>query len=121
MPGFDRTGPMGHGPGTGGGFGYCSPSADENVRGTASYGVGRGGIPCGGGRGFAFGGGRSAWQGLGHGLRCGRFGQFVQAPVVDGIPAEQEITLLREQSSALQHELAQIQERLDALTAEKDT
>jgi hypothetical protein len=27
MPGFDRTGPMGGGPATGGGFGYCGPNA----------------------------------------------------------------------------------------------
>lgn len=82
MPGFDRTGPRGRGPMTGGGFGYCrtavpaNRSPDESKEGTDDkdsvqntgtypktrpeddqvYGRGRGGIPCGGG--FGYGGGR---------------------------------------------------------------
>jgi hypothetical protein len=75
MPGFDGTGPMGMGPMTGGGRGFCAMP----YRGYGSYGygmgtpyyppsgrpfygpvfgVGRGGLPWGGGRGRAFGGGR---------------------------------------------------------------
>ena len=59
MPGFDGTGPMGLGPRTGGGFGFCGPGAGPAPGGYAAgvvYGVGRGGIPWGGGRGRAFGG-----------------------------------------------------------------
>lgn len=82
MPGFDRTGPIGRGPMTGRGFGYCrtayqpaqpqTTSSGENQTGVTSenvpvfqppvqgqapvYGAGRGGIPYGGGRGCAFGG-----------------------------------------------------------------
>lgn len=76
MPGFDGTGPMGQGPMTGGGRGFCAvpnrgngPSA-YGMR--ASYyspvsinpffgpvfGAGRDGLPWGGGRGRVFGGGR---------------------------------------------------------------
>jgi len=62
MPGYDRSGPMGQGPRTGGGFGYCSPRAGGNASGWTGggvgRGVGRGGRPWGGGRGRCFGGAR---------------------------------------------------------------
>ncbi|PWR73633.1 DUF5320 domain-containing protein [Methanospirillum stamsii] len=92
MPGFDGTGPQGRGPMTGRGFGNCRPAyqqarvpatpsgenqnvmTNENApvyqspaQGQAPvYGLGRGGIPCGGGRGFGNGGrggrrGRCFW------------------------------------------------------------
>ncbi len=55
MPRFNGTGPLGQGSKTGRGLGKCNPAnTDENV----IYGVGRGGIPYGGGRGRMFGGGR---------------------------------------------------------------
>jgi hypothetical protein len=71
MPGFDRTGPMGQGPMTGGGRGVCNPA---NTAGAGAYPyparptygagrprwglrLGRGG-GRGGGRGFGRGGGR---------------------------------------------------------------
>ncbi len=59
MPGLDKTGPMGKGSQTGGGFGPCNNAAKgvEDVPDT-EYGVGRGGVPRGGGRGRCFGGGR---------------------------------------------------------------
>ena len=64
MPGFDRTGPLGRGPRTGGGFGFCPPNSGTYAYGTpVVYGVGRGGLPRGGGRGFAFGGGRGRRRG----------------------------------------------------------
>ena len=86
MPGFDGTGPMGMGPMTGGGRGFCAmphrsygpygyggsqapyyPANDQPTGGYSFYGrpfygpvfgVGRGGLPWGGGRGRVFGGGR---------------------------------------------------------------
>lgn len=85
MPGFDGTGPMGMGPRTGGGRGFCSPVAGYAAYGgypcaansyggypyggnqfggypyagyPSAFGAGRGGFPRGGGRGRAFGGGR---------------------------------------------------------------
>jgi hypothetical protein len=87
MPGFDGTGPRGEGPMTGGGRGFCARPAGYGAYGTAGrwypaygygapygygstgywgrpvYGVGRGGIPYGGGRGRAFGGGHGrGWR-----------------------------------------------------------
>jgi hypothetical protein len=60
MPGYDKTGPAGMGPGTGGRRGFCQPGTQmTDKRGPAPvYGVGRGGKPFGGGRGKAWGGGR---------------------------------------------------------------
>lgn len=55
MPGFDRTGPRGMGPRTGGGFGYCGGYGAHRP---ARFGLGRGGRPFGGGGGFGYGGGR---------------------------------------------------------------
>jgi hypothetical protein len=75
MPGFNGTGPMGQGPMTGGGRGFCAmPYRGYTPYGygfrTAYYpptgmcpsygcvfGAGRGGLPWGGGRGRVFGGG----------------------------------------------------------------
>ena len=47
MPGFDGTGPLGYGPRTGGGFGYCSPvSGPAPYRGSYPwFGVGFSGTP----------------------------------------------------------------------------
>ncbi len=60
MPGFDGTGPAGQGPLTGGGRGFCAvPAGNVGARGYGQnvvYGLGRGGLPRGCGRGF--GGGR---------------------------------------------------------------
>ena len=59
MPGFDKTGPQGLGPMTGGGFGLCGTGTRSSVQdGPYLRGAGRGGIPRGGGRGRAWGGGR---------------------------------------------------------------
>lgn len=73
MPGFDRTGPAGRGPMTGRALGYCnpkrasrsteetSPEPDQIQSDVAApdrgivYGLGRGGLPRGGGRGFGRG------------------------------------------------------------------
>lgn len=76
VPGFDRTGPAGRGAMTGRGLGYCNPRrASQATEETSSepaeiqsdvaapdrgivYGLGRGGLPRGGGRGFGRGRGR---------------------------------------------------------------
>ncbi|MDI6718096.1 MAG: DUF5320 domain-containing protein [Methanomicrobiales archaeon] len=67
MPGFDRTGPLGRGPRTGRGMGYCRPGLVDvetaYPRGAyvrPLYGLGRGGLPRGCGRGFG-GGRRRFW------------------------------------------------------------
>lgn len=67
MPGFDGTGPRGFGSMTGRGLGYCAGGPRPSY-GWGGYGVGRGGIPWGGGRGRAWGGGRGrGWWGRGRG------------------------------------------------------
>ena len=65
MPGFDRTGPMGAGPKTGGGWGACNPSQ----RSYADYGYDSG-------RGFSgvYGLNHRGCRGLGR--RCGRQGVY---------------------------------------------
>ncbi|MGB9615721.1 MAG: DUF5320 domain-containing protein [Desulfomonilaceae bacterium] len=62
MPGFDRTGPLGAGPRTGWGRGYCSTGVGAGAGGARGVlrGLGRGGAPWGGGRGRCFGG-RGWW------------------------------------------------------------
>ena len=61
MPGRNRTGPSGQGPGTGRGLGGCTVGGHAKTGDYAGhfvYGAGRGGRPWGGGRGRCFGGGR---------------------------------------------------------------
>jgi len=56
MPGYDRTGPQGLGRMTGTEEGAVAPGIENNPPGEVIYGLGRGGVPRGCGRGF--GGGR---------------------------------------------------------------
>ncbi|WP_201328163.1 DUF5320 domain-containing protein [Thermotomaculum hydrothermale] len=69
MPYGDRTGPLGQGPKTGRGLGYCSgndrPGADTDA---PRRGMGRGtGFGRGGGRGMGRGMGRGFGRGMGRG------------------------------------------------------
>lgn len=92
MPGFDRTGPRGMGSMTGWGRGNCatakSPQPENDMKDmteagapatapAAYYGLGRGGMPRGCGRGFGGGRGRcfsAGGRGFGGGGRGrGRF------------------------------------------------
>lgn len=73
MPGYDRSGPLGDGPRTGGGFGLCGGS-----RVPYSYR----GWPTAAGRGWARGG--RFWGG-GRG-RCGGWGRGIADPLA-GVPA----------------------------------
>ncbi|KYK24437.1 hypothetical protein AYK26_06730 [Euryarchaeota archaeon SM23-78] len=63
MPGYDRMGPGGEGPMTGGGRGYCGPGSERGNIPFIPRGAGRGFPPRGGGRGRAFGGGRGRGYG----------------------------------------------------------
>jgi hypothetical protein len=112
MPGFDGTGPLGQGPRTGGGRGFCLPVAGPYYGQPVVYGVGRGGRPRGGGRGFTFGGGRGRrwWH-----WRASM--PYSPAPAPQ-ITKEQEIEWLKEQSQMLQDQLNQINTRISELTAE---
>lgn len=103
MPGFDATGPMGGGPGTGWGRGFCSTAGARTRAGLSRFfgGVGRGGRPWGGGRGRCFGGG---WFGGGWGFRQ------PMAPT-----ASDEADVLRAELSAARQEIAAMEARLAEL------
>ena len=115
MPGFNGRGPMGQGARSGRGFGYCQPQADvpyENV--LSERGVGRGGRPYGGGRGFMRGGAR----GNGRIHRCWR-PAFAAAP--GHIPSEMERAWLADEAERLQQELQHVNQRLAGFETESKT
>jgi hypothetical protein len=103
MPGFDRSGPMGAGPMTGGGFGLCGGRVDA---GRASLGLGRG-FRGGFGRGAGFGGN------LRYRARGWGFGPLDRGPAG---PADEK-TILEAQVAGLRSELEVLQRRLADLTA----
>ena len=78
MPLGDGTGPLGFGPMTGRAAGYCAgypvPGYLNPIPGGGRFGVGRGGLPWGGGRGRFFGRGFGFGRGRGRGRGWGRFG-----------------------------------------------
>ncbi len=99
MPRFDGTGPLGQGSKTGRGLGYCNPAnTDENL----IYGVGRGGIPYGGGQGRMFGGGRNRFNRFGR-----RFFQGQNSADIEN----SEISALREQLRKLENKIAELEKR----------
>ncbi len=109
MPAGDGTGPMGQGPMTGRGFGYC---AGSDVPG-AAYGA------PGWGRGF----GRGRGWGRRRGWRCGpgpawgpppaAYPPYVATPAPD-----QEIAYLHTQAEWLREQLDTINRRIDELEPE---
>ncbi|MBW1735637.1 MAG: DUF5320 domain-containing protein [Deltaproteobacteria bacterium] len=113
MPGFDRTGPEGRGPMTGGGRGLCAPAR-------AGYAGGFGRRPAGGrgfGRGYGLG------RGYGRGYRAqgfldpyprGFYGQGYGAGPYPTAPQE-EISALRAETDAIKESLDEIKRRLAEL------
>ncbi len=115
MPGFDGTGPMGMGPRTGGGFGFCPPGTGPAPAGYAPgvvYGVGRGGIPRGGGRGRAFGGGRGRWWWARSPYAAPPYAAAVPyptaAPLDEKAFLENQVMYLEQQLTAIRDRLAEI-------------
>jgi hypothetical protein len=110
MPGRDGTGPMGYGPRTGGGFGWCPPVAGAPTA-RPVYGVGRGGIPWGGGRGRAWGGrGRGYWR-YAHPY-ADRFAGPYYGPPPGGPAAGDEASFLKDRVRDLEEELKAVKDRL---------
>jgi Family of unknown function (DUF5320) len=107
MPGFDRTGPMGQGPGTGWGLGPCG--AGRRRGGGQFWGRGFGRGAWGFGRGYFGRGGR--W-GFGP-MAFGPFGYGGAAG--PGAPPD-EAQALRDEEAYLKNELEAIQKRLSELT-----
>ena len=113
MPGRNRTGPMGMGPMTGRGTGWCTGYAGRNVDyPAAGPGCGMG---FGWGRGSGGGGRMGRGFGRGGGMRFGGYetpyGYRAYAPP----DPDRERQALANHAEALQAELDWIQKRLDAI------
>lgn len=116
MPRGDRTGPMGQGPMTGRGLGYCG-GYDEPGYAHPGPGYGWGGYGWGGGWGGGWGRGwRHGYRATGlpfwarYGAGYGPWGPAPQAPT-----SEQEAAQLKSQAEWLQKQLDAIQGRLDEI------
>ena len=110
MPGFDRTGPMGEGPMTGGARGRCNPRGLFNTLG--GFGLGRGarrGYGQGFGRGYGRGPGRGGFSPAGRGW----YGSAYDRPYA--MDDRDEITILKNEADALNSELVEINRRIQEL------
>ena len=96
MPGFDGTGPMGMGPMTGGGRGFCSP---RGIRAAGAYGFPR-------------------WTGYAYPYYGP--GPFFPsaAPFTPPMSREQEIGFLKDEAGALKRTLEEIDARIKELAGE---
>ncbi|ACL70580.1 DUF5320 domain-containing protein [Halothermothrix orenii] len=107
MPRGDRTGPVGHGPMTGRGLGYC---AGYNSPGFVKSGYGRRAGGWGYGRGFGRGLGRGYGRGYGFGPGYGRY-----VPVQAQYDSRDELRFLEDQAQLLKEELDSVKERINEL------
>ena len=105
MPGFDRTGPRGMGPLTGGGRGLCGS---------------RGGR-MGGYHGFGFRGTSPPWPYVGRGrggyARC-RYPGFTETVNYPSVSRDQEIDELQNQAQAMREQLTQVEEKIKQMSKE---
>jgi hypothetical protein len=112
MPGGDRTGPLGQGPGTGRAFGYCYGYDSPGYTKGPGRGMGRGlGFGRGMGRGRSFGRGWSfgvPYQGYNPGY-----------PWMSPMNKEDEIKLLKSEADALNRSREKIEKRLEELEKEE--
>ena len=112
MPGFDRTGPMGEGPMTGGARGRCNPRGSLNSFGGL-------GMVRGARRGFGQGFGSARGYGRGPGRRGfspaagGWYGPAYDRPYA--MNEKDQITMLKNEAYALNSELAEINKRIREL------
>ena len=114
MPGFDRTGPQGAGPMTGGRRGYCNPATAGSAPAYfGGYGYGRG---LGLGRGPRGGYGPVRGMGRGYGREYGWYP--VPSDPVYSAGAVGEIEILKEQAEEMKRSLAAISNRISEM--EKD-
>ena len=112
MPRGDRTGPMGSGPMTGRGMGYCAVSTGPGFTfPEPGYGFGRGG---GFGRGF----GRGFGLGRGRGWRH-PYPQATPYSTFQPLTEKQEMDALEEQAKILEDELNHLKKRQTELKKRK--
>jgi len=110
MPGFNRTGPMGAGPMTGGRRGLCNPAiAASGSAFTGAYGSGGG---LGFRRGFRGGFGRGTSIGRGYGRGYGWY-QPAMGPVFPS--AADELEMLRAEADYLKKSFEAINTRINEL------
>jgi len=110
MPRFDRTGPWGEGPLTGGGFGYCTPASADSRRPRTS-GAGRGmgrGLARNRGRSRGYGRPGGAWNGWN---RAPNDRPFAMGP-------RDELHVLRGEARAARRDLDAINKRIQELESE---
>lgn len=109
MPWGDRTGPMGWGPMTGRGFGFCAGNDQPGCY-----------AGPGGGRGLGRGRGRGFGPGRGFGRR-GWFGAwppaqtYQAAPPAAGMAVEQEKEMLKREAHNLKEAMTRLEQRLQEL------
>jgi hypothetical protein len=106
MPGGNRTGPMGQGPKTGRGAGYCG---DRDEPGYTTAPGRRGGFS--GGRGGGRGRGRGMGAGRGFGGGGGRFGRQAPAFEIEEPREAAGADRLRAQIEALEARLARLERK----------
>lgn len=113
MPRGDRTGPMGMGPMTGRGAGYCNSFATSDYAYPVGFAGGLGGgLRCGGGRRFRrmfYATGMPGWARYGHPENMG-----TNAAAFD------ERTFLSNQTKFLENQLREIKERLSNLNEDAE-
>ena len=106
MPGFDRTGPHGMGPLTGGGRGLCNPR-----------GIGTGYR----GFGLGFRGSSPPWLYTGRGrggyARC-QYPGFYGTPAYPYPVRDQDIDNVRSQAEAMKEQLKQVEDRIKQMSRE---
>lgn len=112
MPGRDGTGPVGNGPMTGWGKGYCMTTRPAGLGRGIRRGLGRG---AGRGLGFGPGAGMGAWYGCGRGI-----GRFWWNADVDADPVELARQAKEEDKEYLEEERSLLQKRLDMINAQLD-
>ena len=110
MPRFDRTGPWGEGPMTGGGFGYCNPASGDTRRLGAS----------GSGRGMGRGFGRFRGRNKGSARYGGTWAGWNWAPNERPFTLEprDELRALRGEARAAKKDLDAINKRIQELESE---
>ncbi|WP_307262684.1 DUF5320 domain-containing protein [Oligosphaera ethanolica] len=112
MPRGNGTGPMGMGPMTGRGAGYCAGFAAPGYMNPQVGGRG-----MGGGFGRGLGGGFGCGAGFGFGRGFGRGAAAWGVPVAPAAPLapDQERTVLRNQLAGLEQTVADLRQRLTEL------
>ncbi len=109
MPGGDGTGPMGAGPMTGRGMGYCAVRAGFGFMNRIGFGRGWG---CG--RGFGMG-----WRNRVSAFAAGRSMGFGRGRVA--WTSEDELSALQQEADAMQADLNDIRSRIEQLKSAQST